>query len=159
MKTTNLIFVLVIGVIISAIFWINITEIEQIIRANGEIEPEQQIQIVQPRSSGRIQSINVNVGDKVAANDVLAKLNSLDATSQLQENLSTIDVLVAEITRLKAETANNAEINWGDSIPRKLVDVQEALFKVRKQNLIEKDNVLLREQQLAQSRSMNYPLE
>ena len=152
MKTTNLIFVLVIGVIISAIFWINITEIEQIIRANGEIEPEQQIQIVQPRFSGRIQSINVNVGDKVAANDVLAKLNSLDATSQLQENLSTIDVLVAEITRLKAETTNNAEINWGDSIPRKLVDVQEALFKVRKQNLIEKDNVLLREQQLAQSR-------
>ena len=54
MKTTNLIFVLVIGVIISAIFWINITEIEQIIRANGEIEPEQQIQIVQPRFSGRI---------------------------------------------------------------------------------------------------------
>lgn len=152
MKTTNLIFVLVIGVIISAIFWINITEIEQIIRANGEIEPEQQIQIVQPRFSGRIQSINVNVGDKVAADDVLAKLNSLDATSQLQENLSTIDVLVAEITRLKAETTNNAEINWGDSIPRKLVDVQEALFKVRKQNLIEKDNVLLREQQLAQSR-------
>ena len=132
-------------------FSINITEIEQIIRANGEIEPEQQIQIVQPRSSGRIQSINVNVGDKVAANDVLAKLNSLDATSQLQENLSTIDVSVAEITRLKAETTSNPEINWGDSIPRKLVDVQEALFKVRKQNLIEK-TMFFREQQLAQSR-------
>ena len=114
---------------------------------------------MQPRSSGRIQSINVNVGDKVAANDVLAKLNSLDATSQLQENLSTIDVLVAEITRLKAETTNNAEINWGDSIPGKLVDVQEALFKVRKQNLIEKDNVLCENSNSHKAGSMNYPLK
>ena len=152
MKATNLIFVLVIGIIISAIVWINITEIEQIIRANGEIEPEQKIQGVQPRFSGRIESIDVKVGDKVAANDTLATFNSLDATSQLQENLSTINVLVAEITRLKAETSGTEVIIWADNIPENLIDVQKTLFRIRKDNLIEKDNVLLREQELAKSK-------
>ena len=57
MKATNLIFVLVIGIIISAIVWINITEIEQIIRANGEIEPEQKIQGVQPRFSEELNQL------------------------------------------------------------------------------------------------------
>lgn len=152
MKATNLIFVLVIGIIISAIVWINITEIEQIIRANGEIEPEQKIQVVQPRFSGRIESIDVKVGDKVAANDTLATFNSLDATSQLQENLSTINVLVAEITRLKAETSGTDVIIWADNIPENLIDVQKTLFRIRKDNLIEKDNVLLREQELAKSK-------
>lgn len=152
MKATNLIFVLVIGIIISAIVWINITEIEQIIRANGEIEPEQKIQGVQPRFSGRIESIDVKVGDKVAANDTLATFNSLDATSQLQENLSTINVLVAEITRLKAETSGTDVIIWADNIPENLIDVQKTLFRIRKDNLIEKDNVLLREQELAKSK-------
>ena len=41
----------------SAIVWINVTEIEAIIRGEGEVSPEANVQLVQPRFSGRIAKI------------------------------------------------------------------------------------------------------
>ena len=132
MKSANVIFLLVIGTVFSAIVWINVTEIEAIIRGEGEVSPEANVQLVQPRFSGRIAKIHVSVGDEVK-NDVVAELNNLDASSQLEENLSTIDVLMAEITRLKAEVNLQDAIDWQLNLPESLMDVQNALFFVRKE--------------------------
>ena len=53
---------------------------------------------------------------------------------------------------MKAETSGTEVIIWADNIPENLIDVQKTLFRIRKDNLIEKDNVLLREQELAKSK-------
>ena len=55
MRISNAIFILIILTVISAIVWIRITEIEEIIRAEGQVEPKEQIQIVQPRFTGKIR--------------------------------------------------------------------------------------------------------
>ena len=68
MKSANIIFLLVIGTVFSAIVWINVTEIEAIIRGEGEVSPEANVQLVQPRFSGRIAKIHVSVGDEVKTN-------------------------------------------------------------------------------------------
>ena len=57
MKSANIIFVIIFGVLISVIVWINVTELDEIIRAEGQVEPEEQIQVVQPRFTGRIEKI------------------------------------------------------------------------------------------------------
>ena len=41
MKTTNVIFLLVIGIFFAAIVWINVTEIEAIIRVKGKFRQKQ----------------------------------------------------------------------------------------------------------------------
>ena len=51
MKSTNAIFLLVIGIFASAVVWINVTEIEEIIRGEGEVSPAEKVQTVQPRFS------------------------------------------------------------------------------------------------------------
>ena len=152
MKTTNVIFLLVIGTVFSAIVWINVTEIEAIIRGEGEVSPEANVQLVQPRFSGRIANIHVSVGDEVKKNDVVAELNNLDASSQLEENLSTIDVLMAEITRLKAEVNLQDAIDWQLNLPESLMDVQNALFFVRKEKRKQEGEVLFQEIRLAESK-------
>ena len=40
MKTTNAIFILIVLILTGSIIWINVTEIEEIIRAEGEVEPD-----------------------------------------------------------------------------------------------------------------------
>ena len=152
MKTTNVIFLLVIGIFFAAIVWINVTEIEAIIRGEGEVSPEANVQLVQPRFSGRIAKIHVSVGDEVKKNDVVAELNNLDASSQLEENLSTIDVLMAEITRLKAEVNLQDTIDWQLNLPESLMDVQNALFFVRKEKRKQEGEVLFQEIRLAESK-------
>ena len=152
MKSANVIFLLVIGTVFSAIVWINVTEIEAIIRGEGEVSPEANVQLVQPRFSGRIANIHVSVGDEVKTNDVVAELNNLDASSQLEENLSTIDVLMAEITRLKAEVNLQDAIDWQLNLPESLMDVQNALFFVRKEKRKQEGEVLFQEIRLAESK-------
>ena len=152
MKSANVIFLLVIGTVFSAIVWINVTEIEAIIRGEGEVSPEANVQLVQPRFSGRIAKIHVSVGDEVKKNDVVAELNNLDASSQLEENLSTIDVLMAEITRLKAEVNLQDAIDWQLNLPESLMDVQNALFFVRKEKRKQEGEVLFQEIRLAESK-------
>ena len=152
MKSANVIFLLVIGTVFSAIVWINVTEIEAIIRGEGEVSPEANVQLVQPRFSGRIANIHVSVGDEVKKNDVVAELNNLDASSQLEENLSTIDVLMAEITRLKAEVNLQDSIDWQLNLPESLMDVQNALFFVRKEKRKQEGEVLFQEIRLAESK-------
>ena len=152
MKSANVIFLLVIGTVFSAIVWINVTEIEAIIRGEGEVSPEANVQLVQPRFSGRIAKIHVSVGDDVKKNDVVAELNNLDASSQLQENLSTIDVLMAEITRLKAEVNLQDSIDWQLNLPESLMDVQNALFFVRKEKRKQEGEVLFQEIRLDESK-------
>ena len=152
MKSTNTIFLLVIGIFASAVVWINVTEIEEIIRGEGEVSPAEKVQTVQPRFSGKIEKIYVSIGDIVDKDAVVADLNSLDASSQLEENLSTIDVLVAEITRLKAEVNGQDEINWETNLPETLIEVQDALFAVRNDKKSQEEKVLFQEQRLVESR-------
>ena len=76
----------------------------------------------------------------------------MEEESQLQENLSTIDVLIAEISRLKAEVNNDDKIAWSFIVPDELKKVQEALFFVRKEKLDQEEDVLIQEEKLAQNR-------
>ena len=152
MKTTNAIFILIVLILTGSIIWINVTEIEEIIRAEGEVEPESQVQVIQPRFTAKIVSLNVSVGDEVRKGETVAQLSKLEEESQLQENLSTIDVLIAEISRLKAEVNNDDKIAWSFIVPDELKKVQEALFFVRKEKLDQEEDVLIQEERLAQNR-------
>ena len=152
MKSANIIFVIIFGVLISVIVWINVTELDEIIRAEGQVEPEEQIQVVQPRFTGRIERIYKKVGDLVEKDELVAELNGLDANSQLDENLSTIEVLMAEIARLKAEVTNKTEVDWPNELSQNLLDVQNTLFFLRKEKIEQEDAVLKQEEDLAESK-------
>ena len=142
MRISNAIFILIILTVISAIVWIRETEIEEIIRAEGQVEPKEQIQIVQPRFTGKLEKILVNIGDRVEKGQIVAQINKLEAEAQLRENLSTLDVLNAEITRLKAEVSGSELIDWSAELPENLKEVQNALFIVRRDKVLQELEIL-----------------
>ena len=142
MRISNAIFILIILTVISAIVWIRVTEIEEIIRAEGQVEPKEQIQIVQPRFTGKLEKILVNIGDRVEKGQIVAQINKLEAEAQFRENSSTLDVLNAEITRLKAEVSGSELIDWPAELPENLKEVQNALFIVRRDKVLQELEIL-----------------
>ena len=142
MRISNAIFILIIFTVISAIVWIRVTEIEEIIRAEGQVEPKEQIQIVQPRFTGKLEKILVNIGDRVEKGQIVAQINKLEAEAQFRENSSTLDVLNAEITRLKAEVSGSELIDWPAELPENLKEVQNALFIVRRDKVFQELEIL-----------------
>ena len=142
MRISNAIFILIILTVVSAIVWIRITEIEEIIRAEGQVEPKEQIQIVQPRFTGKLEKILVNIGDRVEKDQIVAQVNKLEAEAQFRENSSTLDVLNAEITRLKAEVSGSELIDWSAELPENLKEVQNALFIVRRDKVFQELEIL-----------------
>ena len=142
MRISNAIFILIILTVISAIVWIRVTEIEEIIRAEGQVEPKEQIQIVQPRFTGKLEKILVNIGDQVEKGQIVAQINKLEAEAQFRENSSTLDVLNAEITRLKAEVSGSELIDWSAELPENLKEVQNALFIVRRDKVLQELEIL-----------------
>ena len=149
--SVNYIFFLVVIFIIIAIAWVSITKLDTIIRADGVVEPEQKVQTVQTRFNSKLEIITAKVGDEVSAGDVLAQLNDLDTKADLEENLSFIEVLIGEISRLKAEYNLSDKVNWPSNLNEKILRTQEQLFYARMSSLNQKQRLLKQEVQVVEA--------
>ena len=136
-KFINGIFFLVLTFIVIAFFWLKFTMVDEIIRADGAIEPEGKVQTIQPRFQSIIEEIKVSVGDKVKKGDLLAKLNDEESQAQLEENLSNLQALDAQIVRLKAEVVFAEKIIWPKTIDEELKLSQQKLFILKRQTFLQ----------------------
>ena len=150
--SVNYVFFLVVIFITIAIAWVTITKLDTIIRADGIVEPEQKVQTVQTRFNSKLEIITAKVGDEVSAGDVLAQLNDLDTKADLEENLSFIEVLIGEISRLKAEYNLSAKVEWPANLDENLLQTQEQLFYARMNSLNQEQQLLQQEEQVVEAK-------
>ena len=151
-KFINGIFFLVLTFIVIAFFWLKFTMVDEIIRADGAIEPEGKVQTIQPRFQSIIEEIKVSVGDKVKKGDLLAKLNDEESQAQLEENLSNLQALDAQIVRLKAEVVFAEKIIWPKTIDEELKLSQQKLFILKRQTLLQQIQVINEEAKLIKNK-------
>lgn len=151
-KFINGIFFLVLTFIVIAFFWLKFTMVDEIIRADGAIEPEGKVQTIQPRFQSIIEEIKVSVGDKVKKGDLLAKLNDEESQAQLEENLSNLQALDAQIVRLKAEVIFAEKIIWPKTIDEELKLSQQKLFILKRQTLLQQTQVINEEAKLIKNK-------
>ena len=103
-RTANVVFYLAILFILFAIAWAMVAEVDQVVRAQAEVEPSRQIQLVQARYPGRILNMRADVGSLVYEGDQMFVLDHEDATSQLKQNQVIIASTEVEVERLIAES-------------------------------------------------------
>ena len=151
-KFINGIFFLVLAFIVIAFFWLKFTMVDEIIRADGAIEPEGKVQTIQPRFQSIIEKIKVSVGDKVRKGDLLVKLNDEESQAQLKENLSNLQALAAQIIRLKAEVVFAEKISWPETVTDELKLSQQKLFILNRQTLLQQIQVLKEEAMLIKNK-------
>lgn len=94
-------------VVLSLILWAGFAELDEVTRGQGRVIPSSQTQLVQSLDGGTVSEIRVDEGDVVSRGDLLVKIDSTRAMSQLRENQVQRRALVAEIARLEALTGEH----------------------------------------------------
>lgn len=71
LKKSMILFWFICSFTIIIVIWAAIAEIDQVVRANGEVAPESSVHLIQNSISGPIEMIAVKLGDKVKKGDIL----------------------------------------------------------------------------------------
>ena len=95
---------IIIGLFLAAgISWMNLAEVDVVVRGDGKVVPSQQLQIVQSLEGGVVSELLVHEGDVVGINQPLVKINDIAFSSSFGENRLQYLELRANIIRLRAE--------------------------------------------------------
>lgn len=120
--------------------WSTQTNIAGAIIASGQIEVDQNRQIVQHPDGGVVQDILVREGDVVSAGDTLVRLDAEQLQSDLSVNDAQLFEMLARIARFEAERDDNNDISFSSELlaeaevnpeVKALIDGQTRLLEAR----------------------------
>jgi multidrug efflux pump subunit AcrA (membrane-fusion protein) len=123
----NVLFYIIALFFISFISWAYVAEIDQVVRAEAQVEPVGKVQQVQSRYPGSVVQMDISVGDVVSADQVLIVLDT-------QEAQSTFDMAAQKIALLNKELGIYTPlVNAGIEPEMTLVQIEQRLLEARDQ--------------------------
>jgi adhesin transport system membrane fusion protein len=118
--------------------WAGMFEIDQTVRASGQVIPGARTQVVQAADGGVLAQLRVQEGDRVRAGQVLAVLEPDRARAAFDESRAKEAALQAAVVRARAEAAGQPPV-FGKAFAAypDLVAAQTQLWRQRRQSLEE----------------------
>jgi HlyD family type I secretion membrane fusion protein len=116
------------------IAWAGLTEVEQVVRAEGQVEPAGRVKVVNHPDGGRIAAIHVAEGDAVAAGAPLVTFDGELVQTERDELTGSWQVKAAEAARLRAEATGAEPVFEPELLQERpaLVRQQQALLETRR---------------------------
>ena len=125
--------------------WAAFFDIDQTVRAQGQIVPSARTQIVQAADGGVLEKLTVAEGQTVVAGEVLAVLEKERANAGVDESRARVATLAAALTRARAEAQSITPVFSAESRQYpEVVAEQMALYQQKRQSL-ESDLATLQE--------------
>ena len=129
----------------AVLVWAAFFNIDQTVRAQGQIVPSARTQIVQAADGGVLEKLTVAEGQTVVAGEVLAVLEKERANAGVDESRARVATLAAALTRARAEAQSIAPVFSAESRQYpEVVAEQMALYQQKRQTL-ESDLATLQE--------------
>ena len=100
---SSLIIWIVFASFVAFIIWSFSFELEQFVRAQGQVISSSRVQQIQTVDGGVVSEINVREGDTVKPGQILAKIDKTRFEAQTNEVLARVNALKAKVSRLRAE--------------------------------------------------------
>lgn len=127
---------IILAAIVLFLVWASWFEIEQTVRAPGQLVTETRTQIVQAADGGVIEKILVSEGDSVRKNQVLAILEDERAMAGVNEGKAKVAALSAALTRARAQ-AERRPLKFSEEEQRfpEILFEQQALYDQALQSL------------------------
>jgi adhesin transport system membrane fusion protein len=123
--------------------WAGFTEVDVIVRAEGQIIPAGKSQFVQHLEGGIVQRILVDEGQLVVAGQPLMELSDVQTRSSLDQEQSRLDALRGRESRLLAEVIGNGTIDFPEVLSDpSVIRVETAAWQARRTQLDEEVQVL-----------------
>ena len=120
----------------ATVLWAANFDIDQAVRAQGQIIPMARTQVVQVADGGVLEKLTVVEGQTVVAGEVLAVLEKERANAGVDESRARVATLATALTRARAEAQEKMPVFSAES--RKYPEVvaeQMALFTQKRQSL------------------------
>ncbi len=134
--------------------------VDQVVTANGEVVSRAATLVVQPLETAIIRSIEVRVGEKVHAGQILARLDPTFATADVSALAHQTASLQAEVTRLQAEAGGKPFAYAGSdpdlALQAAIFAQRQAEYEYKLQNYKEKIDSLLASIQRANADAAGY---
>ena len=127
-----------------AIGWASWATLDELVRAEGEIIPSQQLQIVQNLEGGILSEVLVAEGDTVESGQVLMRIVDQRFASSVRENEVRFWELAVKIARLQAES-QGAEYRPVEGLPEEFITLEldeQRLMDARSKELDTNQEVL-----------------
>jgi HlyD family type I secretion membrane fusion protein len=114
--------------------WAGLTEVEQVVRAEGQVEPADRVKVVNHPDGGRIAGIHVAEGDAIAAGQPLLTFDGELVQAELAELTGRWQVKAAEAARLRAEATGEEPVFEPELVQERpaLVRQQRELLEMRR---------------------------
>jgi adhesin transport system membrane fusion protein len=118
------------------LLWAALFEIEQTVRAQGQIIPTARTQVIQSADGGVLEKLLVEEGQSVKAGQELAILERERSQASFDESRAKAAALSVALARTQAEALGRApEFGKALRTDPKIVAVQQALYEQRKRSL------------------------
>src|SRR5262245_31843492 len=146
-RTAGLFLLICTTLLATFLIWAYFAQIDEVARGAGRVIPSSKGQIVQSLEGGIVKEILVREGDKVEKGQTLLLMDKTGFASDLGELEAKELALLGAVTRLQTETANPdaTGVKFPDELRKKspsVVQSEEALFSVRRSNLLNQLSVL-----------------
>jgi HlyD family secretion protein len=102
-RWTNMIIWAIVGVTSASVLWACLAKVDEAITAQGKLEPEGVVQLVQAPVGGVVEEVLVKEGDLVEKGQVVATLDESSTEAQVKSNKEIADRLQAENTFYRAQ--------------------------------------------------------
>ncbi len=148
----SVLLLLILGCLISAAVWAHLTELDDVVRADGRIVPSGDIQVIEATEPGVLQSVHVREGLVVEAGTLLMELNTTQIERELSQEQQRAFSLMARAQRLRAEI-DGAELEFDDALMTGAPDVvrsETALYHGRQAELEAEIAILSRQREQRQ---------
>ena len=120
--------------LVSFFLWANFSEIDQITRAQGEVIPSSNVQLIQSKDGGVLEHLPVRVGEIVEQGQIVAQFETVNAEADYQEAKAQVAALSAAMSRLTAELFGTSPVFSGLSLEfPNFVKSQKLLFDRRQE--------------------------
>ena len=120
------------------IYWMYVSQIEEITRGTGKVIPSSQLQVVQNLEGGILAETLVREGEIVTKGQLLMRLDETRFSAPYQESRLKYLSLLAKAARLRAETEGGA-MQVPDEVVKERPEIaarEQQLFVARKNKLI-----------------------
>ncbi|WDI32493.1 HlyD family type I secretion periplasmic adaptor subunit [Hyphococcus flavus] len=107
-KAAQYLLYVVTGVVVLTLVWASIAKLDRVTRGQGWVVTSNQLQELQYLEGGIVKEILVSAGDKVAAGELLVRLDPTQMNVAFAQGQDEFNVLAARIARLEAEAAFEA---------------------------------------------------
>jgi adhesin transport system membrane fusion protein len=107
------------------IIWASFASLDESVVAEGQITPSSSTQFIQSLEGGILETFYVKEGDVVEKGQELVKLNDIRFNSSYEENRVKYSSLKIKLICLKAEEANEDELNFSSDLAKKYPDLVE----------------------------------